>query len=853
MVKYICIFLLAFAINAYGATYYVSKDTGDDSNSGAEGSPWEYCPGLTGWTGSATLSAGDTVYFDSSDTWTGSGSQLLNMVGGVTYIGDTWGGGTRAILQSTANHANGTVWMGYDNATYETVLQGFDVRLNNHSGEVITINRPSVGNMTGETKRIENCIVTNSGYTTAGENHGLRIGAPDYPIDDIEIIDNVIHAIPGDGLMAYSKYNDPGEKISNVTFRGNVVYDVGNAADNQQCGIYIKNQVENATVEFNTVYDCPGDGIRVVSDGPSIDPTGITIRHNIIYDIDKRGVNSQQRAYDTSVVDIYGNIIYECVSHGIYYFLNNSTITSHIYNNTIYNNGGYGIRFDTSSATYTVLSLYNNITYSNSYGTISDPGGYITASGTNLSTNPLFYDLYDLPTGFSGSYGVDMEPNTDGLSTGTSPAVNAGTDLGTSYNSSINTVTRTGSWDIGAYEYSAMSAGTTIIDEDFDDQSYSSPLSLYVYDAYDEDVPYSATQAYGGSGYSIAVDHVVGDVMATVANIENYLDEGLYFRYYVYYPAAYYWPGEQSLFENVKMLKIAGDAGEEDIEFIYKNSASDGPDNLQLVWFKESDGTFTGGTGTGNTTLGGTLSDDEWHKIEIYIHIPTSGDSTVHVQVDDYDVYESTDADIALPTSEYDNTRQFISIRASNSPSSGHGVWYFDEIIVVHDGGDLCDNEPGGGDTTAPTVLSSSVNGSSATINCSEDVAIALLDDGDFVMTGSTTGAVDLVSCTEGSGVISCTAAISFSYGETVTLAYSGGADEVEDLAGNDMATFSGASVTNSTGAPSTTVFASRMGSSYGPWRQGCGLVEVPTNKWVGSDGYVIRDSDGEYLVSQPE
>jgi hypothetical protein len=105
----------------------------------------------------------------------------------------------------------------------------------------------------------------------------------------------------------------------------------------------------------------------------------------------------------------------------------------------------------------------------------------------------------------------------------------------------------------------------------------------------------------------------------------------------------------------------------------------------------------------------------------------------------------------------------------------------------------------GGADVTAPEFSSATINATAATVTLTEDVVITGLDDGDFVMTGSTTGASNLTSCSEDAGVISCTAADTFVNGETVTLAYSGGADEVEDTAGNDLDTFSGESVTNNT------------------------------------------------------
>jgi len=126
-------------------------------------------------------------------------------------------------------------------------------------------------------------------------------------------------------------------------------------------------------------------------------------------------------------------------------------------------------------------------------------------------------------------------------------------------------------------------------------------------------------------------------------------------------------------------------------------------------------------------------------------------------------------------------------------------------------------------DTTNPTFSSATANGSTFQITLSEDVTITGLSNGDFVATGSTTGASNLNSCTESAGVISCTAADTFIYGETITLAYTTGTDEVEDLAGNDLASFSGASVTNNTAQIFTSALT-RAGN--GTTRVGTGTIQ---------------------------
>jgi hypothetical protein len=463
IIKTVICYIIALGIvtPSFAATYYVSSTKGNDRNQGTESAPWAYCPGMTGWGGSATLHAGDTVYFDSAGTWAGSASaQILSVAGGVTYIGDEWGSGTRATLQSNSNLSSGVVYIGDDDSTYETILKGFYVDLNGHSGEVVSINRPSIRAMTGATKRVENCIATNPGYTTEGENHGIRIGAPKYDISNVEIINNVVHSIPGDGIMSYSKYASTVGKISNVLVRGNTVYDVGNATGNQQLGIYVKNQVESEIIEFNTVYSTPGDGIRIMADPGSVNPTNITIRHNIIYNTSKRGINLQQRATATgpSKVAIYGNIVYGCSSYGIYPDLQlKGILTFRVYNNTVYNNGGAALRIDSSSATYSVLEVKNNILD----GGISGSTGYITSQSNNLTSNFNFNNRSNLPTGFTGTYGVDLEPNKDGLSIVSGNAIDGGTDLGSSLAGAINIsgksidVTRSSEgagWDIGAYE-----------------------------------------------------------------------------------------------------------------------------------------------------------------------------------------------------------------------------------------------------------------------------------------------------------------------------------------------------------------------------------------------------------------
>jgi len=105
----------------------------------------------------------------------------------------------------------------------------------------------------------------------------------------------------------------------------------------------------------------------------------------------------------------------------------------------------------------------NNIYYRPGGGTlVTANGDSYTASNisswepTALTGDPLLKDPSDLPSGFTGTYGVDMEPDSDGLNiTVGSSAKDYGISLGSAYNSSINSVTRPSGvgWDVGAYEF----------------------------------------------------------------------------------------------------------------------------------------------------------------------------------------------------------------------------------------------------------------------------------------------------------------------------------------------------------------------------------------------------------------
>lgn len=253
-------------------------------------------------------------------------------------------------------------------------------------------------------------------------------------------------------------------------------------------------------------------------------------------------------------------------------------------------------------------------------------------------------------------------------------------------------------WVFGLFCYINSANAVTLVSEDFNDKAYTYPLTYYNVTGYDQGIIYNNSSSIGGTGYSLQFNHSLS--MAGVGILENfasYTVSGVYFRYWVNYPVGYKFPCEVGAFDNLKMFKLAGDIGW-DIELIYKDTCDGGPSSLQLFW-NGADGTTTGnGTGSGSTTLGATLNKGEWHKIEIYLKIGSDYlAQAIHVQVDDFDVYQETGSSVnfRLPASAYTGTSQFMSIWAGTPrPLAENGEWYHDNVTIVHNEGDLCDNEP---------------------------------------------------------------------------------------------------------------------------------------------------------------
>lgn len=549
--------LVAAAV-AHAAEYYVAAN-GSDSNAGSSASPWAHCPSMNGWSGSASLQPGDVVYFKNSDTWTNpSGDYVLRMTGGVTYDGSSWGSGTRAVLRASGSAYLVVKWINDDDA-YETVLSGFEL----NGGDMATgvgMGSPSAPyDLVGATKRVIDCVVHDCGYANeSGTSYGIKIGMQDgRAMQNVEVIDCVVYNIARSGIANYHSLYNSASYSENVLIRGNEVYNTGEKSTSGGYGILVKNRAVDTVVEFNYVHDTSA-GIGLTGGGSALSgPIDCIVRYNIVSGTDDEGIiirNSYEKSFD-----IYGNLV---MHSGLYGMKIESTqsgdLTGGIYNNIFFENcvssGSSEVLFQNPSSGAVAVDFRNNIISARSgdqalvnymgsglthgYNLYYRPdGGTLVTSGSSYSSSTLtgwestavaaqpgFVNTDNLPEGFSGTYGVDMQPESTGLIP-TQNVEGMGQTLTTEFAGSIDLSgtssdsLRSSPWDIGAY---AMSAEA--YEPDVDDPTTPTGLVATAVSTSQIDLVWEASSDDTGvSGYRVYRD---GTEVATTT-VTGYSDTGL--------------------------------------------------------------------------------------------------------------------------------------------------------------------------------------------------------------------------------------------------------------------------------------------------------------------------------------
>ena len=448
--------------------YYLSFLNGNDNNTGKDSSKaWKNCPGIDAYSGSGKLIPGDTVLFNSGDIWSiTSGTQGVYLLGGVTYIGNVWGSGTRATILAKQDCEAGIVRF-RDDAEKSTIFKGFVVDGNHYVGTGIDINHRYYSRMNGALKIVDNCDVKNtySDQTKGQYKYGIIIsnhGSASSYCENVEILNTRVHDVSRDGICLYPGDENADCRIKNITVCGCEVYNTGQDPNySAGAGIILKGYVESAIIEYNYVHDTKGAGIFFNSNEDNhFNNAGIVdakVRFNIVNCSSNHGgirVYDMSSGADKKDLKIYDNIIMNNNHTGGFYLDNDVCGKDNkilFYNNTLFNTF---VSISTPSATYTTFEFVNNIVFY-SKGTPINGSKYFTKYIKNVTVNPQFNDTSKLPTGFLGIYNSTAYPNSDGLNLSIhSNAIDSGLNLGPPYNVSINSKTRplnTG-WDIGAYE-----------------------------------------------------------------------------------------------------------------------------------------------------------------------------------------------------------------------------------------------------------------------------------------------------------------------------------------------------------------------------------------------------------------
>jgi hypothetical protein len=489
--------LSIYCLSAPAATYYVDQTAGSDNNTGLSPStPWKNSPGMASYTGKGALVAGDTVYFDRGDTWVlSSGTQGLYVKGGVKYVGNSWGTGTRAVLRAGARLEAGLVRIFEDNATFETEVRGFDLDGNEQVLSGVDINHRyySTVSLNKATKRVIDCLVHNtySQQANGDYRYGIIVSNNDpsgaTTVENVEIINCVVHDISRDAICLYSG-SAANNRIGKCTIRGCEAYNTGqdpNYAEGH--GLLVKGWIYDSTLEFNYSHNVKSSALFF--NGPEVGSgrgcLNLVARFNLLTTNDNNGA---VRFFGSGDKDakIYGNIIFNSTTYAGFSIAGNSgALSLLLYNNTFYN---APVMIEANSGSITNLEFKNNLVYNAGGIPLSDANGAITShsnnlyysgssalvsshgksfSSANLTTyeatargaNPLFKNTSNLASGFVGTYGVDLAPNKDGLALQASSAgMNSGVALASAYTGSINTIARMSgsSWDMGAYQNSLL-------------------------------------------------------------------------------------------------------------------------------------------------------------------------------------------------------------------------------------------------------------------------------------------------------------------------------------------------------------------------------------------------------------
>jgi hypothetical protein len=461
-------------------TYYIDYANGSDSNSGtSKSSPWKRCPGMVGFAGSYSHSAGDVFIFKGGVTWTSAALPLTVGYSGTygnidTYTADqTWysgGSWSKPIFDMENTDAIGI------QATSKSYVTIDNIKIikpaNQRSGydENMIKFDSTTGGMT-----IQNCTLDG----IDGSNNAAPIRLRN--VDGVTIDNNYIRGRGGDGnpdgIIIIPWFN-----MKNITIKNNEITMTENGGDGTHIDLnnddydtdrMFVGHYGPILIENNLYHDIAGVKMGIIIIGGARD---LTIRYNKFYGTYGDGVGvrfgNANQGYDMDGsaggpyywwyenVQVYYNLFYQtCDSYPSWGAMishqntNNSPNTTGnvIYNNVLWADGSYpinqrGMFFESDTGNgWTVKNnifmgltqsivggssaiINNNIFYGNEYDNVK---------GTNpILSDPKFVDAAN------GNFHIQSD----------SSAKDVGIDWGQTRD--FAGVSKQGSaWGIGAYEY----------------------------------------------------------------------------------------------------------------------------------------------------------------------------------------------------------------------------------------------------------------------------------------------------------------------------------------------------------------------------------------------------------------
>lgn len=476
----ILILLLMAAVPSRASTYYISKSSGADSNSGtAKGAAWAHLPGMASWTGSHTPAAGDTFILMGCDTWVNSDLPILWNWSGSAGSPITIGGEDQTWYNTAA----------CPSAWNRPV---FDAQKEAIAGQNVIF----IAAYSGNTSYVTLDSVEMKGLYCAG---ACTFGQVDY-INSYNTTTNWI--LSNLYLHGWNVVTD-GECVIVNFFSGSLfttgIIDGSDATGASPAGATCYAFYASLPNITNSVIHDLANGI-VGYETPTGHP--VTISGNLIYNIKESNAGSHPNAIYTmppGTYYVHDNIVHDCAGESYYFGYGKGGETDYVWNNIWYNilgnppeGGGStpGASFYAYNNTvvppsggscfqptlqdgYTYSTVVIENTHCISTGVVS-PSLWGSLTPT-LTTNLLMSPTTAATDGYTSSRAYVYSPTSSG-----SPTVGAGTNLTSEcsgslaslcsdtayavfYNSIAQSVTvpartsngrpSSGNWGVGAYQY----------------------------------------------------------------------------------------------------------------------------------------------------------------------------------------------------------------------------------------------------------------------------------------------------------------------------------------------------------------------------------------------------------------